>query len=183
MNQITLNDTTLVLKVKKSTLFARVILYIITFLAAALPIGGFVINIVNGESFKFFNLIALLLGGLIFYFMLRIALWNTCGKEIITMLDNKLIYIADYNWFKDKVTEFSFKKIQFTSHQVGYEEDNKGVLVINFDKNVTLETVTKLDLAELATLITQLNKNRNSSLNYWNTSNSFYYFHDYTFRM
>lgn len=115
--------------------------------------------------------------------MLRIALWNTCGKEIITMLDNKLIYIADYNWFKDKVTEFSFKKIQFTSHQVGYEEDNKGVLVINFDKNVTLETVTKLDLAELATLITQLNKNRNSSLNYWNTYNSFYYFHDYTFRM
>ncbi|WP_353119984.1 hypothetical protein [Myroides odoratus] len=81
MPQIVLNDTTVVLKVKKSPLFARVVLYILTFLSAALPIGGFVVNIVNGGAFKFFNLIALLLGGLFFFLLLRISLWNTCGKR------------------------------------------------------------------------------------------------------
>ncbi|WP_060875550.1 hypothetical protein [Myroides odoratus] len=183
MPQIVLNDTTVVLKVKKSPLFARVVLYILTFLSAALPIGGFVVNIVNGGAFKFFNLIALLLGGLFFFLLLRVSLWNTCGKEVITIVDHKLTYTADYKWFKGKGEELIFKKIQFTLHQVGYEEDNKGVLVIIFDNKTMLKTVTKLDLVELTTLIAQLNKNGNSNLNYGNTYNSFYYFHDYTFRM
>lgn len=163
MDQITFNDTALVLKVKKSSLFTRVILYIITFLSAALPIGGFVVNFVNGGAFKFFNLIFLLLFGLLFFYMLRISLWNTCGKEVINISDSKLKYTADYNWFKDKVKEFYFEEIQFTLHQVGYEEDHKGVLVINFDKKTTLETVTKLDIVLLNTLIVQLNKNSNSN--------------------
>ncbi|WP_353119982.1 hypothetical protein [Myroides odoratus] len=104
-------------------------------------------------------------------------------KEVINWSDTKLRYTADYSWFKDKVKEFSFNKIQFTLHQVGYEEDNKGVLVIIFDNKTTLETVTKLDLVELTTLIAQLNKNGNSNLNYGNTYNSFYHFNDYTFRL
>ncbi|MDM1046028.1 hypothetical protein HX004_14455 [Myroides sp. 1354] len=183
MDQIAFNDTRLVLKVKRSNLFVRILLYIITFLSAALPIGGFVVNFVHGGTFEFSHLICLLLSGLIFFFILRISLWNTCGKEVIIMLDNKLIYTADYNWFKDKVKEFTFNKIQYTLRQVGYEEDNKGVLVINFDKKITLETVTKLDLVALTALIAQLNKNCNSNLNYGNTYNSFYYFDDYTFRL
>ncbi|WP_413511857.1 hypothetical protein [Myroides odoratus] len=163
MDQIEFNDTTLVLKVKKSNLFVRTILYVITFLAAALPLGGFVVNFVNEGAFKFFNLIFLLLFGLVFFYMLRISLWNTCGKEVIKIMDKKLQYTADYHWFKNRVKEFSFKEIQFTLRQVGYEEDNKGVLVINFDNEATLETVTKLDLVQLNTLISQLSRNSNSN--------------------
>ncbi|MDR0229818.1 MAG: hypothetical protein LBI72_12265 [Flavobacteriaceae bacterium] len=183
MNQIVFHDTTLVLKVKKSNLFARVILYILTFLSAALPIGSFVVDVANGGALKFFHFICLLLGGLFFFLLLRVSLWNTCGREIITIVDHKLTYTVDYKWFKGKGEELIFKKIHFSFHQVGYEEDNKGVLVINFNKRITLETVTKLDLVELTALVVQLNKNHNSNLNYGNTYNSFYHFNDYTFRL
>lgn len=85
MNQIEFKDNILILRVKKSNIFSRSILYLITVLSAVLPLGGFFVNLINGGEFKFFNLIFLLLFGLIFFYMLRISLWNTYGKEVINI--------------------------------------------------------------------------------------------------
>lgn len=114
MNQIVFHDTMLVLKVKKSPLLFRGILYVITFLSAALPIGSFAVDVANGGTSKFFHFICLLLGGLFFFLLLSVSLWNTCGREIITIVDNKLTYTVDYKWFKGKGEELIFKKIHFT---------------------------------------------------------------------
>lgn len=88
--------------------------------------------------------------------MLRISLWNTYGKESIEFGKNKLVYIADYHWFKDKVKEFTFENINYDIRQVGYEEDNKGVLVIKCDNDKVLETVTKITIFDLESLIIRL---------------------------
>lgn len=90
--------------------------------------------------------------------MLRISLWNTFGKEIIKISGNKLNYIADYKWFKDKIKEFNFESINFYLNKVGYEEDNKAVLIIKFDKETVLETVTKIDIENLNIWLDKLNK-------------------------
>lgn len=90
--------------------------------------------------------------------MLRISLWNTFGKEIIKISGNKLNYIADYKWFKDKIKEFNFENINFYLNKVGYEEDNKAVLIIKFDKETVLETVTKIDIENLNIWLDKLNK-------------------------
>jgi hypothetical protein len=159
MNQIEFKDNILILRVKKSNIFSRSILYLITVLSAVLPLGGFFVNLINGGEFKFFNLIFLLLFGLIFFYMLRISLWNTYGKEVINISKNKLKYTADYNWFKDKIKEFDYENITFTLNKVGYEEDNKGVLVIDFNNGTVLETVTKIDTKTIHDCIYKLNKN------------------------
>ncbi|MEM0577974.1 hypothetical protein [Flavobacterium polysaccharolyticum] len=161
MNQIQYNNNTLILSVKKSPLFGRLILYTITFLSIFLPLSGFTFNLLSGNGLKFSNLVFLFVFGLISFFMLRISLWNTYGKEIIKISENQLNYIADYNWFKDKIKEFSFKNIIFNLNEIGYEEDNKAVLIIKFDNGTVLETVTKIDIKELNNLLDKLNKNYN----------------------
>lgn len=89
--------------------------------------------------------------------MFRVSLWNTFGKESIEFGKNKLTYVADYHWFKDKGRDFTFEKINYGIKQVGYEEDNKGVFVIKFDDNKVLETVTKIPISDLESLIVILN--------------------------
>lgn len=156
MNQIDFKQN-LILRVKKSPLLGRVLLYLITFLSIALPLGGFIPNIINGGELKFFNLVFLFIFGLIAFYMLRVSLWNTYGSEFIQFDNNKLTYVADYHWFKDKVKEFTFENIEYDIKQVGYEEDNKGVLVIKFDDDKVLETVTKIPIPNLESFMINLN--------------------------
>lgn len=158
MNQIEFKENQLVLRVKKSPFLGRILLYLITFLSIALPLGGFIANMINGGEIKFFNIVFLFLFGLIAFYMLRVSFWNTYGFELIQFGNNKLTYVANYHWFKDKVREFSFENINYDIKQIGYEEDNKGVLVIKFDDDKVLETVTKIPISDLDSLISNLNK-------------------------
>jgi len=144
MNQIEFKENQLVLRVKKSPFLGRILLYLITFLSIALPLGGFIANMINGGELKFFNIVFLFIFGLIAFYMLRVSLWNTYGFELIQFGNNKLTYVADYHWFKDKVKEFDFENINYDIKPVSYEEDNKGLLVIKFDDDKVLETVTKI---------------------------------------
>lgn len=157
MKQIEFKQNQLILKVKRSALLGRLLLYLITFLSIALPLGGFIANMVNDGELKFFNLVFLFIFGLIAFYMLRVSLWNTYGFEVIQFNNNKLAYVADYHWFKDKVKEFTFENINYDIKLVGYEEDNKGVLIIKFDDDTILETVTKIPISDLESLIVILN--------------------------
>jgi len=56
------------------------------------------------------------------------------------------------------VKEFTYEKISYDIKPVGYEEDNKGVLVIKFDDDKVLETVTKTSISDLESLISSLIK-------------------------
>ncbi len=47
--------------------------------------------------------------------MLRIVLWNNFGKEIISLSDDKLSYIADYKYFKDGCRELTTDAIPILS--------------------------------------------------------------------
>lgn len=156
MKQIEFKENQLILRVKKSPLFARMLLYLITFLSIALPLGGFIVNMSSNVGLSFFHILFLFIFGLIAFYMLRVSLWNTYGLELIQFGNNKLIYVADYRWFKDKVKEFTFENINYGIKAVGYEEDNKSVLVITFDDDKVLETVTKIPISNLESLIIRL---------------------------
>lgn len=54
MKQIEFKDNQLILKVKKSPLLARLLLYLITFLSIALPLGGFIVNMISNVELNFF---------------------------------------------------------------------------------------------------------------------------------
>lgn len=156
MSQIEFKENQLVMRVKKSPLLGRILLYVITFLSIALPLGGFIVNMISNVGLNFFYILFLFIFGLIAFYMLRVSLWNTYGKESIEFGKNKLTYAADYHWFKDKVKEFTFENINYDIKPIGYEEDNKGVLVIKFDDDKVLETVTKVSISDLESLIADL---------------------------
>lgn len=158
MKQIEFKENQLILQVKKSPLFGRILLYLITILSIALLLGGFIANMISGGELKFCNIVFLFIFGLIAFYMLRVLLCNTYGYKLIQFGNNKLNYVADYHWFKDKVKEFTFERISYDIKPVGYEEDNKGVLVIKFDDDKVLETVTKTSISDLESLISSLIK-------------------------
>ena len=54
------------------------------------------------------------LWGLGFY-LLRIILWNTYGREVLTFESDKIIYEADYGFFKDGKTIISTTNIELTA--------------------------------------------------------------------
>ncbi|WP_443939252.1 hypothetical protein [Pedobacter sp. MW01-1-1] len=152
MNQFSLENKLLTFKVAKSSIFVRIILFIVTFLCFALPLFGIVLNVVEGNGLNFISVLVLGVFSLIGFYMLRISLWNNFGEEIIHFNDNQIEYFADYRWFKDGIKTLDNDSITYSIKSVGYEEDNNGVLVISNGKS-EIESVVEIQHEKLENLI------------------------------
>ena len=93
--------------------------------------------------------------GLIGFYLLRIALWNTYGEEIFLFDECQISYEADYRWFKDAKRIIETGDIELISKPVGYIEDKKGVLTVVVNSQ-ELESVVKMPLEQLEKMILQL---------------------------
>ncbi len=152
MNQFSFENKHLKLKVAKSPIFVRIILFLITFLCFALPLFGIVLNVIEGNGLKFGGILALGVFSLIGFYMLRISLWNNFGEEIIHFNADQIEYVADYRWFKDGKKTLDKDSITYSIKSVGYEDDNNGILVISNGKS-EIESVVKMQNEKLENLI------------------------------
>lgn len=90
------------------------------------------------------------------FYLLRIALWNTYGKEIITFNNDIIDYIADYGWFKDSKKQIAVKeRLDYGIMPIGYEEDHEGTLIISLEE-LNIVCVTKMPISEIEKLIEKL---------------------------
>ncbi|WP_343694704.1 hypothetical protein [Flavobacterium sp.] len=156
MKQYTLEFNTLNLKVKKSPFIIRLITYVLSFSFFVFPVLGVIVSIAGGGGMHIGYFFAIGLFGLLGFYLLRVSLWNTYGEEIIDFLPNKIIYEANYGWFKDAKKEIELIHPQYSHKSVGYEEDNEAVLIITCG-NAEIETVVKLPLIQVQELISVLN--------------------------
>ena len=101
MKQHELNNGELILRVKRSPVFVRIVIFSFAFLFFLLPIVGMTLSILMGNRFHIGFLIGLGFFGLMGFYLLRMGLWNTYGTEIIKFQSGKVIYEANYGWFKD----------------------------------------------------------------------------------
>ncbi|MGE8241430.1 hypothetical protein D3C87_838780 [compost metagenome] len=163
MKQIDLRQNRLMLKEQTGSLIARLFIYLLTIFTIVLPLSGLIANILNG-GVTIVSIAIYAVFGLIAFYMLRVSLWNTYGSEIIHFQENKLNYTADYHWFKGGSKEFDFDKINFSIERTGYNEDNKGILIIKFDEKEKFETVSKLPLSDLEDLIIHLKELYNKQM-------------------
>jgi hypothetical protein len=150
-----LHNNTLHLRVKRSPLIIRIVMFSFAFAFFILPISGAIYGISNGSGFQFSYLIGIGIFSIMGFYLLRLALWNTYGEETIEVLENKIIYEASYGWFKDSKREMIFTVPEYSFKSVGYEEDHEGVLVI-ISENSQLESVVKMPIAKLEQLIVEL---------------------------
>lgn len=151
MQQYYYQNNILNLKVKKSPVLVRIVLFIIAFMLFIFPVTGTIFGIALGNGLHIGYFIAIGVCSLIGFYTLRMALWNTYGEETIQILENKVIYVADYGWFKDGKKETLISNPTFHFVSAGYEEDNEGVLVITSD-SFQIESVVKMPVSQLEEL-------------------------------
>lgn len=155
MNQYSFENNQLKLRVSKTPLLVRLVLFIITFLCFALPLFGIIFNVIEGNGIKFTGILVFGVFCLIGFYLLRISLWNSHGEEIIEFNENEIIYIADYLWFKDGKKTLEKNEVTYLIKPVGYEEDNNGILVISNGKS-EIESVVKITKQNLEKLISRI---------------------------
>jgi len=155
MKQFSLQNNQLIIKVKPSPLITRLILYPTAFLFFLFPIIGLLLDLSEGNGIKFYSLVIVAIFSLMGFYLLRISLWNTFGEEIIKIFPDRVIYQANYVWFRGKKKEVAFAQPQYTFKPLG--DEKSGVLVFGSEKS-ELESVIQLSVFELEELITNLKK-------------------------
>lgn len=152
MQQYNFKNNILNLRVKKSPLAIRVVMFFFAFAFFVFPILGVIVDVLTGGRLQFGYLIGIGIFALMGFYLLRVSLWNTYGEETIEILDGKVIYEANYGWFKDGKKEIIITNLKYSFKSVGYEEDNEGVLVIS-SENAQVESVVKMPMEEMESLL------------------------------
>ena len=152
MQQYNLVNNILNLKVKKSPLIIRIVMFFLTFAFFVFPVLGTIVGILAGSGLQFSYFIGIGIFSLLGFYLLRVSLWNTYGEETIEILEDKIIYEANYGWFKDGKKEMAIAVPEYSFKSVGYEEDNEGVLVITSEES-EIESVVKMPMNELESLL------------------------------
>lgn len=157
MKQYRFENNSLILNVKKSPFLIRISLFIISGLLFIAPIAGMLSIVSSGGDFHIGFIIGIGFFGFLGFRLLRSALWNSYGQEVIVFDEEKIHYEADYRWFKDAKTEIERvpSDLYFSQNSVGYEEDQKGILVIQSNTNY-IECVTHMPLKDLEKLTQEL---------------------------
>lgn len=162
MQQYNLVDNILNLKVKKSPLIIRIVMFFLTFAFFVFPVLGTIVGILAGSGLQFSYLIGIGIFSLIGFYLRRVSLWNTYGEETIEIFENKIIYEANYGWFKDGKKEvFIFSNPIFHALLADYEDNERVLLIVS--GNVEIESVVKIPLHQLEELIEVLNVKYNKS--------------------
>ncbi len=147
-NILNYNDNQIILRRGSSPLFARILLLIFTIISFVAPIGATIAALLIGLDFG----LGILISYAVFWgfgvYFLRVFLWNSYGKEIISFYNDKIIYNADYKYFKDGRTEVAIDGLQT---EIIYEDtmDNHVGRLRIYNKIDTIETVLQSSLTDL----------------------------------
>lgn len=150
MKQITFQKNKLTLTVGKSPLFLRIILFPFAFSFFLLPVYGVVASILNGNGIMFFSFIVIAVFFYLGFYLLKITLWNTFGKETIIIGLEKITYEADYGWFKGAKKEIPLGDLNCSIKSE--REEDRGVLILESGK-AQIECVAQVPLMELEKLL------------------------------
>ncbi|WET02148.1 hypothetical protein [Flavobacterium sp. YJ01] len=155
MQQYYYQNNILNLKVKRSPFLVRIVMFVLAFSFFILPICGAIFSVAIGEGLHIGFFVGIGIFSLFGFYLIRVSLWNTYGEETIIFFENKIIYEANYGWFKDGKKETIISNPDFYVAPSGYEEDKEGVLVIA-SNDAKIESVVKMKIFQLEELISIL---------------------------
>jgi len=150
-NQIEISDSKLTISVKKSPLLIRIVLSVVLSIMVLIPLLASYIVLTAGDGFHIGLAFSFLLFWGLGFYMLRIILWNSVGREILVLGNEKIEYTADYGLFKDGRKEIETNRL---ATEIIYEDEPNnpvGRLRLNSDTE-SIESVIKTRLAELKEL-------------------------------
>jgi hypothetical protein len=158
MEQISLKNNLLLIKVKKTPIIVITVLYIFTFLFFLFPLS-WLVSLTMGYQFSPASLIFPTIFSFAGIYLLRLTLWNTYGEEKICFNPNQISYQVSYGWFKANLKEITTSNFHYsiTPHPSG---ENIGTLTMS-DGTTEINSVIPLQIARLEELIVKI-KNLNS---------------------
>ena len=114
-------STTIEIKVKPAGIFFKSFLFILGAAPMVVMVSVLIFSEKIESPFGFF--ISCLIFGLISFYLFRVLIWNSYGRELYTISNNELISVNDFKWFKDnmKTTPFSDLKIMFANADRPFE--------------------------------------------------------------
>ncbi|NVO02830.1 MAG: hypothetical protein HXX09_09035 [Bacteroidetes bacterium] len=142
----------LTLSVPKSSRFTRIILIFFTIFFFIMPILSTIFIIYFEQELKFGFAIFYIVFWLAGFYFLRLFLWNSHGKEVLTFGKEKISYFTDYKFFKDRRISISNQliNIEIIEKEVNFEK--KATLKI-FNETETIETSIKVPFEDLKELV------------------------------
>jgi len=150
-NQIEISGSRLTISAKKAPLFIRIVLILILSILILIPITVtfFVLTFGDGPHIGI-AISYLICWGLGFY-LLRVILWNSVGREILTLDPEKISYIADFKLFQDGRQEITTEELETEIIYEGEQNQPFGRLRLK-SKLDSIETVLQTAIAELEEL-------------------------------
>lgn len=155
--QVEFINSQLIITGKKTPLIIRIILIIILFICILIPFAATYFTLANGKGPHISLVISFIFFGIVGFYLLRIILWNTYGREILNFEKDEINYVADYRLFKDSDKKITADLIDVIINT--YVEEQKAVATLSIiNGNNIIETVLKVPLNEMEIIEGKINE-------------------------
>jgi hypothetical protein len=117
------------------------------------PVVATIAILANGDGFKAGIIISYIISWLVGYYLLRIVLWNSYGKEIVVIDSESLNYYCDYKYFKSNQQELKLSKLKI---EIQKQEDS-GVFVFS-NQDEKIQMVIPVSMQDLISVQQEINR-------------------------
>ena len=94
------------------------------------------------------------------FFLLRVILWNTYGREILFLEKNEINYVADYKYFKDGKQKISTQNIEVEVLPDDTNNETRGRIKFT-NEETEIETVLFSEIKTLNEIVTKIKSHYN----------------------
>lgn len=150
-NKITFNGSQITLSIRKSPIFIRAVLSFVLVILFLFPLVVTFLVLVFGDGPHVGIAFSYLFFWGIGFYVLRIILWNSFGREILELSPDKISYVADYKYFKDGRKEIGTDELQIEIGLEYTDSDQLGRLQL-INGSESIESVLQMDISELEEL-------------------------------
>lgn len=150
-NQIEISGSQLTIFTKKTPVFIRIVLTLILIILTLIPLAATFFVLTYGDGPHIGIVFSFILFWGVGFYLLRLTLWNSVGREILNLEPKRISYIADYRLFKDGRQEISTTDLET---EIIYEDEPNNPLgrLSLKNKTTSIETVIQTRIAELEEL-------------------------------
>src|SRR5690606_18335443 len=110
--QIKIEDSKLTIFARKAPIIIRIFLVLIITVLALIPFAIVYFVFSDGNGLHIGIAFSFMLCWGIGFYVLRLFLWNSYGREILILNKNNIIYLADYRLYKDGKRKIGTKNLE-----------------------------------------------------------------------
>lgn len=132
-------DSGMVIHASKTNVFVKAFLWLLFLVCVFAICASITFMVIGGDGFQIGYVFSLVIFGLFAWYTLRLALWNSFGKEFIMFEKDKVTYTADYRAFQENKQQLPIDK-DLTIEIQDFKED--GTVYLKFQHlSEKIETV------------------------------------------